>query len=410
MMERLVKSLKAKIPNPIGLKKTEEAEERERLELERKKKEEAPKIWIALAAAVALALLLLLLLKPKKVALDPDMETYQTCQTVQDYRHYIAYYGQHAQYYAEAKDFIDRYVADSLQHVNDSLAERKEDELYRECNTIAGCDAYLKAYPQGKYLDEVKSKKAELEEDLAYDKCTTIEGCDAYLKAYPQGRYVTQVKTKKTELEAKTVQACLTGTANGHDYVDLGLPSGTLWATCNMGASKPEDYGNYYAWGEIRPKAIYNWETYKYANGDGNKLTKYCAKKDYGNDGFTDNLSTLQNGDDAATTNWGSGWCTPSKAQWEELKNNTTHKWTMRNGKQGRLFTAKNGQSVFLPAAGTCWDSEFYNAGSYGRYWSRSLYIGYPHSAWCLYFDLEDWYMWYGNSYYGFSVRPVREK
>lgn len=449
MMDRLVKSLKAKIPNPIGLKKPEEARlkaeaaERERLELERKKKEEAErkareaaeleprampphsykptpknKIWIAIAAAVALALLLLLLLKPKKgepIVPDPDMEAYQACQTVQDYRHYIAYYGQHAQHYAEAKDFIDCYVADSLQQVQDSLAkadaERKEYELYRKCNTTADCDAYLMAYPQGKYLNKVKSKKAELEkEDLAYDKCTTIEDCDAYLKAYLQGRYVTQVKTKKTELEAKTVQACLTGTANGHDYVDLGLPSGTLWATCNMGASKPEDYGNYYAWGEIRPKAIYNWETYKYANGDGNKLTKYCAKKDYGNDGFTDNLSILQNGDDAATTNWGSGWCTPSKAQWEELKNNTTHKWTMRNGKQGRLFTAKNGQSVFLPAAGTCWDSEFYNAGSYGRYWSRSLYIGYPHSAWCLYFDLEDWYMGYGNRYYGFSVRPVREK
>ena len=204
--------------------------------------------------------------------------------------------------------------------------------------------------------------------------------------------------------------------AADHDYVDLGLPSGTLWATCNVGASKPEDYGDYYAWGETQTKTIYNWETYKYANGKYDKLTKYCNKSDYynksdyGDNGFIDNLSILQGSDDAATAKWGSGWRTPSMAQWEELKNNTKHEWTTRNGKQGCLFTAKNGKSVFLPAAGDRWDSELTDAGARGNYWSRSLTTAVPSSAYrlCFYSDFC------GISNYtrsnGFSVRPVREK
>lgn len=96
------------------------------------------------------------------------------------------------------------------------------------------------------------------------------------------------------------------GTANGHEWVDLGLPSGTLWATCNVGANKPEDYGDYFAWGETTTKSTYNWDTYIYANGPINKLTKYCNNANYADNGFTDNLTTLQGRDDPATS-WGSG-------------------------------------------------------------------------------------------------------
>lgn len=204
-----------------------------------------------------------------------------------------------------------------------------------------------------------------------------------------------------------------TGTSNGHEYVDLGLPSGTLWATCNVGASKPEDYGSYFAWGETSTKTTYNWDTYKYANGNYDKLTKYCSESDFRNYGFTDNLTTLQGSDDPATTNWGSGWRTPSKAQWEELQNNTTSKWTTRNGKQGRLFTAKNDQSVFLPASGNRWDSEYSesnDAGSYGVYWSRSLRTDYNSNAWYFYSGSSGCNVRNGGRDYGFSVRPVREK
>ncbi len=207
--------------------------------------------------------------------------------------------------------------------------------------------------------------------------------------------------------------------ANGHEYVDLGLPSGTLWATCNVGASKPEGYGSYFAWGETKPQSsnTYNWNTYKYANGttrDDPKLTKYCSQSKYGDNGFTDDLTTLQSGDDPATANWGSGWRTPSKSQWDELKSNTVNQWTTKNGVAGRLFTSKkNGQSVFLPAAGGRWDSELHGAGSYGNYWMRSLgtdYPDYPGLAWYLIFNSDYCGMSNGDRDNGFSVRPVRQK
>ena len=192
-----------------------------------------------------------------------------------------------------------------------------------------------------------------------------------------------------------------------HEYVDLGLPSGTLWATCNIGASSPEDYGNYYAWGETSTKGTYDWSTYKYANGDKDKLTKYCNDSDKGNNGFTDNLTELQPSDDPATANWGSGWRTPSKAQWDELLKNTTNKWTTRNGVSGRLFTSKkNGQTLFLPAAGARWGSELSVALS--SYWSRSLDAGSPNGAWSLGFYSGDCGMSYNYRYDGQSVRPVR--
>ena len=167
------------------------------------------------------------------------------------------------------------------------------------------------------------------------------------------------------------------GKINGHAYVDLCLPSGTLWATCNVGASAPEDYGNYYSWGETATKSTYNWVTYKYANGSFIQLTKYCNDPRSGNEGFTDNLTTLQVGDDPATANWGGGWRTPAATQWNELMNYTTNNWMVKNGVKGRLFTSKkNGCSIFLPAAGFRWDNELRDIGDYGCYWSSSLDIG----------------------------------
>ena len=195
--------------------------------------------------------------------------------------------------------------------------------------------------------------------------------------------------------------------ANGHGYVDLGLPSGTLWATCNIGATKPEEYGDYYAWGETQTKNVYNWSIYMYCNGDYNQLTKYCNNSYLGNNGFTDNLTTLEPSDDAATVNWGSGWRTPTKEQWEELMENTTNKWTTQNGVEGRLFTSKkNSESLFLPAAGYRWVGDLDHVGSGGYYWSSSLDTDDPNDAWYFYFDSDGYYMNYG--YYRFIGRSVR--
>ena len=182
-----------------------------------------------------------------------------------------------------------------------------------------------------------------------------------------------------------------------HGYVDLGLPSGLLWATCNVGADTPEDYGDYFAWGETAPKSVYNWDTYQY--NDGSNLTKYTG---------SDGLTTLLPEDDAATANWGSDWRMPTYDNWVELYLNTTVTWTTQNGVNGRLFTASNGNSLFLPAAGYRNDSSLDYAGSDGYYWSSSLNSVTPDGAWALYFGSDDYGMSSIYRYYGHSVRPVR--
>ena len=193
---------------------------------------------------------------------------------------------------------------------------------------------------------------------------------------------------------------------NSEDWVDLGLPSGLLWATRNVGATSPEDYGDYFAWGETQPKEVYDWSTYIYSNGADDQLTKYCSNSDYGYNGFTDNLTILQPGDDAATANYGGR--TPTKVEWQELLDNTTATWTTQNGVNGRLFTGTNGNSLFLPAAGFRWDSSLNDAGSFGYYWSSSLGTDLPISAWLFYFHSGGQYVYYSNRFDGQSVRAVR--
>ena len=204
--------------------------------------------------------------------------------------------------------------------------------------------------------------------------------------------------------------ACVSvsGSYNGHNYVDLGLPSGTLWATCNVGANTPEDYGDYFAWGETNPKTTYDWNTYTYCNGSYTQLTKYCNMSNWGYNGHVDNLTVLQSIDDAAMTNWGSGWEMPTKEQWQELEYNTTNTWTIQNGVRGRLFTARNGNNLFLPAFGGRWDGELNVVGSDGNYWSRSLDKDYSYIAWTFYFDSDYYDIYPGLRDGGRSVRAVR--
>ena len=195
-----------------------------------------------------------------------------------------------------------------------------------------------------------------------------------------------------------------------HEYVDLGLPSGTLWATCNVGASSPEEYGDYFAWGETQPKTTYNWSTYKYCKGTEDTLTKYCTMSGYGT---VDNKRELEPSDDAATVNWGSGWQMPSKEQLHELYNSsyTTTTWITMNGVKGRKITSKsNGNSIFLPASGCRYDTSLYSAGSLGDYWSRSLSTSYSYDAYYLFFDSSYIGTHDDGRYYGLSVRPVRVK
>ena len=125
------------------------------------------------------------------------------------------------------------------------------------------------------------------------------------------------------------------GIENGYEYVDLGLS--VKWATCNVGATTPEEYGNYYAWGEVLPKTNYSWATYSYCNGTNGSMTKYCTIRSFGT---VDNKTTLEAMDDAAAYNWGGSWRMPTEAECTELRRQCTWTWTTQNGKNGYKVTA----------------------------------------------------------------------
>ena len=199
---------------------------------------------------------------------------------------------------------------------------------------------------------------------------------------------------------------------NGHEFVDLGLPSGTLWATCNIGANSPEDYGYYFAWGVTEPKSVYNWDKYKYCKGSASTLTKYCTNSEYGYNGFTDNLVELLPEDDAATASWSEGWQMPSTEQLRELINDdyTVKGLANRNGVQGILITSRtNANQIFLPFGGWVTDRYRTEAGETGNYWSRSLDTidPYPHYAEQLQIKSNSYKVASNIRCDGASVRPV---
>ena len=231
----------------------------------------------------------------------------------------------------------------------------------------------------------------------------------SWIDTAPLGKNYYRIKAIGHGLTSEYSNTAMTKTVyKPSGYVDLGLPSGTLWATCNVGANSPEDYGDYFAWGETEPKDTYNWSTYKWCNGNYDKLTKYCGDSSYGT---VDNKTELDLEDDAAYVNWGPAWRMPSYDQFAELINSsyTTTTWTTQNGVYGRLITSKsNGNSIFLPAAGCRGGASLGSAGSSGYYWSRTLRTSYPNNARYLRFGSSYIYSDYSVRYYGLSVRPVR--
>ncbi|MBQ8257591.1 MAG: hypothetical protein IJY98_06745 [Bacteroidaceae bacterium] len=185
--------------------------------------------------------------------------------------------------------------------------------------------------------------------------------------------------------------------------IDLGLS--VKWASCNVGATAPEEYGGYYAWGETEEKSNYSWSTYKYCNGTYDSMTKYCTNSSYGT---VDNKTTLEPEDDVATVKWGGNWRMPTEAELDELLNKCTWTWTTLNGVKGYRVTGPNGNSIFLPAAGCRDGSGVFNQGSSGYYWSSSL----PSSG-----SISACFLSFGSSYFdwdigfsrclGLTVRPV---
>ena len=189
------------------------------------------------------------------------------------------------------------------------------------------------------------------------------------------------------------------------EYVDLGLPSGVKWATFNVGATKPEEYGDYFAWGETEPKELYDWSTYKWCDGSYNTLTKYNTDSEYG---VVDNKKILESSDDAAYVNWGGNWRMPSVDEWNELLSHCSLKWEERNGVSGvTLVSVQNGNSLFLPAAGVYhYDNGLVNLNVEG--WYRTNSLDESRGTISLGFSYTGSINWYANDRcFGQPVRPV---
>lgn len=215
-------------------------------------------------------------------------------------------------------------------------------------------------------------------------------------------------------------------TPAGLEAVDMG--NGLKWANMNVGAESETDYGDYFAWGETMPyyqegyaqespcthwisgKSRYNWTNYSLCNGTNTTMIKYCTSDSYG---YVDNKTVLERTHDAASANWGGGWRTPTDAEWTWLRENCTWTWTTQDGVNGMLVTSKiagyTDNTIFLPAAGLRFTANLNNEGSYGYYWSSSLYNNYSDGARRVYFNSDGVYRSNDNRCVGQSVRPVME-
>lgn len=207
-----------------------------------------------------------------------------------------------------------------------------------------------------------------------------------------------------SEEAKKTYKLTKSGKEGGYSYVDLGLS--VRWATYNVGATKPTEYGDHFAWGETSPKETYSWETYKWLSG--RNLTKYSTEETFG---IVDNKMWLEPEDDAAAVNWKGKWRMPTSSELRELIDGCDWEWTKDmngSGIAGRIgVSKKNGKVIFLPAAGYSLDDDRGIEGSCGGYWSSSLRSGHSRSACCLTF--ESFSIYHDGIFrgYGFSVRAV---
>lgn len=231
--------------------------------------------------------------------------------------------------------------------------------------------------------------KVDINSDNSFTaKITQLNPATTY---YYKFRAYTNVDDIEFEVKSFiTLSTPSTGNINGHNWVDLGLPSGLKWATCNVGATIPQGYGNYYAWGETATKGEYteqNSVTY------GQQISDISGNAQY----------------DAARANWGGTWRMPTKAEMEELRDNCTWTWTSLNVVKGCKVTGPNGNSIFLPAVGRCYGSSRGLVDELGYYWSSTPNERSTNGAYGLYFNSGSHDVYRDDRGYGHTVRPVSE-
>jgi len=258
------------------------------------------------------------------------------------------------------------------------------------------------------YTAQFKEIQSVLTGDITGDGKVNVQDLNVLVGAYLSNAQVTQTTDLDVDNQLSIVdvtklismiysEPCVYNN-NGHQYVDLGLPSGALWATCNVGASAPEETGCLYAWGETETKETYTWNNYKFTDGSkptssNASLTKYGVTGAYG---VVDNKTILEAADDVATVSWGGDWHMPTNEDFQELIDNTTQQWTKLNNVRGYLFTGTNGNTMFIPEGNnSCWSSSLRTSGGHGT------------NADQLHYNSTDIGVSGGLRYKGYPVRPI---
>ena len=255
----------------------------------------------------------------------------------------------------------------------------------------------------GNYTVEISKKgyeklsyKVQLTEGATYTATDMLKPVESQSSSERIKEAIKNDTLNITPAQAEEIKSILagsktkSGTINGHEYVDLGLPSGLKWATCNVGADSPEEYGDYYAWGEIETKSEYT---------EDNSKTRGKSMSDISGNAMYD----------VACAKWGGSWRLPTKEEFNELRQKCKWQWTSQNGKKGYKVIGPNGNSIFLPAAGCRRGSSLLRAGEIVNYWSSTPNKSDVYDAYNLYFDVYNDYVISGRRYFGRSVRPVSE-
>ena len=258
------------------------------------------------------------------------------------------------------------------------------------------------------------STRTAVEQAMLLNKKKRPQTVKEFLNILQQNEVVVENTIIATKAEYNNEETQLTAeidtsyqpnnTIAGHEYVDLGLPSGLKWATCNVGANKPEEYGDYFAWGETETKKEYTEENCKTVEVDYiEEKTFFRTKTERKIIGKKENFK------DTAHANWGGSWRMPTKREMEELKNKCTWTWTTQSGIKGYKVTGLNNNSIFIPAAGCCMSTSYYYVGEHCLYWSSTPLEYDDNCAYDLHFSSNSHGVYWIGRDRGHSVRPVSE-